>query len=56
MASDHSPLLSRTVPYTYVINPCSQGAVDYECTSDYPIHAGTACLTQKPFSENYVKR
>ncbi len=25
MASDLCPLLSRTVPYTYVINPCSQG-------------------------------
>ncbi len=27
-------------------SPLFLGAVDYKCTSDYPIRAGTACLTQ----------
>ncbi len=37
------------------LTPVLGGGGDYKCTSDYPIHAGAACPTQKPFSASCIK-
>ncbi len=47
--------LSRAISSAHVFNPCAKGAVTYNFTLDYPIHTGTSCPTQNPFSANYIK-